>query len=119
MLVKIGDGLLVGTDTVERLYGSIDRLLIALEQVTLETEPVVEADRLAEIGQALLLDHVVERDLACRGRLDRLMRLGSLLDDGRFLPLGRFLLGYIGGVPAVVMKGRVHYYEDQLTSYLF
>ena len=24
---------------------------------------------------------------------------------------GRFLLGYIGGVPAVVMKGRVHYYE--------
>ena len=24
---------------------------------------------------------------------------------------GRFLLGYIGNVPAVVMKGRVHYYE--------
>lgn len=24
---------------------------------------------------------------------------------------GRFLLGYIGDVPAVVMKGRVHYYE--------
>lgn len=24
---------------------------------------------------------------------------------------GRFLLGYIGSVPAVVMKGRVHYYE--------
>ena len=24
---------------------------------------------------------------------------------------GKFLLGYIGDVPAVVMKGRVHYYE--------
>ena len=24
---------------------------------------------------------------------------------------GRFLLGYIGDVPAVVIKGRVHYYE--------
>ena len=24
---------------------------------------------------------------------------------------GRFILGYIGNVPAVVMKGRVHYYE--------
>ena len=24
---------------------------------------------------------------------------------------GKFLLGYIGEVPAVVMKGRVHYYE--------
>ena len=24
---------------------------------------------------------------------------------------GRFLLGYIGTVPVVVMKGRVHYYE--------
>ena len=24
---------------------------------------------------------------------------------------GRFMLGYIGDVPAVVMKGRVHYYE--------
>ena len=50
MLVKIGDGLLVGTNTVERLDGGIDRLLIPLEQVTLETEPVVETDRLTEIG---------------------------------------------------------------------